>query len=208
MRALRIPAGRAASALLIAALAAGCDLFKPAEPEPPDGDVILGNYTTVDSTLDTMARAVRAKGQLDGQNAYLRGLADPALDVGRTFVAEFDAATLSGFQGSVPNPWGRNEESSFYSNFAGDDGLLAHDMEWGDGDRSDPVPTDSTATVIRSYRVLRLNATNSITTLATGYADMDFVRTPRGWVMVRWVDRENSTGPTRSSYGALRLNNQ
>lgn len=187
---------------------AGCDLFKPAEPEQPAGETILGNYTTIDSTLDTMALAVRAKAQLDGENAYLRGLADATLD-GRVFIAEFDPATVSRYLQTgtdVPNPWRIEHEGTFYRRFAGSDGTDAHDMEWRPGDQSDPTAAPDSAIVFRKYVVTGRSSSNIAYTIAVGQAEMHFIRNSRGWIMVRWIDREDPAPPANAvSYGMLRL---
>jgi len=193
-----------------AATTVGCDLFKPAEPEPPAGETIAGNYSTVDSTLDTMALAIRAKAQLDGENAYLRALADPTLD-GRSFEAEFDPATVARYLAAsgtdVPNPWRRDSESLFYQGFARSNQNDAHDMRWADGDQTDPPPAADSAIVFRKYFVNGKSSTTSqVYPIAVGQAEMHFVRNSRGWIMVRWIDREDPAPPAGSdSYGMLRL---
>jgi hypothetical protein len=198
---------------LLVLVVAGCDLFKPAEPEQPVGETIAGNYTDVDSTLNTLALAIRVKAQLGGENAYLRGFADPTLD-GRPFVAEFDPATVSRYLGAggtdVPNPWRREQEALFYGKFAGTNAGDTRDMSWAAGDRDDPPAASDSAIVFRKYLVVGKTSTNgTIYTIGSGQAEMHFVRNSRGWIMVRWIDREDPARPTGSeSYGYLRLNNR
>lgn len=191
---------------------AGCDLFKPAEPELPVGETITGNYTSVDSTLNTLALAIRVKAQLGGENAYLRGFADQTLD-GRPFVAQFDPATVNEYLGAggtdVPNPWGREQEALFYGKFAGTNAGDTRDMSWDVGDQSDPPAASDSAIVFRKYRILGRTTTNTLYTIGSGQAELHFVRNSRGWIMVRWIDREDPAPPAGAeSYGYLRLNNR
>lgn len=201
----------AALALATALAGTGCELFKPAEPELSVGRVIIGNYSDPDSTLNTLAYGVRAKATNGGQDAYLKGLADPNLDGGRTFVAEFDPATIARNSGqTIPNPWGRTEESTFYSRLASDAGLSRQDLQWKPGDRDDPPIAGDSATVFRQYVVSRRSSsTNAVTTIGIGQAELRFVHVPRGWVIVRWIDREEPSPPANAvSYGQLRLNSR
>ncbi len=102
-------------ALVLAWAGAGCDLFKPAVPEPPSGSVLVGNYTEPDSTLASMARAMRAKGSTPGAPDTYRGaLADPLVD-GRSFEALFDPLTVVRYESGgqrAPLPWNFASEVS------------------------------------------------------------------------------------------------
>ena len=194
--------------LLPVALLAGCDLFKPADPELPVGETIAGNYTQVDSTLNTIALAIRVKAQLGGENAYLRAFADQTLD-GRPFVAEFDPATVIRYVGAggtdVPN-WRREQEQLFYGKFSGTNAGDTRDMTWAPGDQSDPPEAPDSAIVFRKYKVTGKTTTNTLYYLGSGQAELHFIRNSRGWILVRWIDREDPAPPPNAeSYGMLRL---
>lgn len=193
-------------------LAAGCDLFKPAAPEPPAGDVLIGDYSDPEATLETIADAIAAKGQLDGLNVYLQGFLDPATD-GRSFSAEFDPATVSEYQGqggTVP-AWGRSEESNFYvrvSSLDNDRRLLTWSESQLLGNPSEP-PTDSVVVLNRRYELFRVTPQNSLVHIAYGHAILRIVRIGPRWAIQRWTDREDPAPPGDvPSYGMLRLQNQ
>ena len=190
----------------IALSGAACDLFTPATPEQPEGAVIVGNYTFPDSTLATIARAIRAKGNSGGADAYRLALADTTADR-KNFYAFFDPLTLARFQ-SVPNPWTRVEEQVFYGRFAAANGNLAYDMKWADGTQTHD-PTDSLIVLDRKYQIFLRQTTGVVNVMAQGYAELHFWRSGNNWVLMRWFDREDSTAAQGvKSYGHLRLENQ
>lgn len=207
MRAARL------AALAIAAVmaATGCDLFKPAEPEAPVGEALVGDYSSPERTLETVAQALEAKATRNGTDVYLKAFADPDLDAGRSFVATFDPATLLGYTGLVPNPWGIDEEQLFYNGATGSDGNSSWQMQWSSSDQlGDPTEVDTDTLRVRHRAYLLARVVNGASSaMAAGHARLRFIRNSRGWVIVRWEDHEDvDFGGATPSYGLLRLNNQ
>ena len=197
--------------------AAGCDMFRPARPEPPaSSDTIIPKYSFPDTTLETLGRGIQAKGLPGGVDAYIGGLADPTKD-GQGFQAGFDPATVNRYTaggGSVPTVWDLTLERNFYAKFATLP-LAAnsvYQMEWI---RDDPSGNDEyddvagTALLHRRYVVYAIFTDGTALDIADGFVDLDFIRTsPERWVILRWKDRENGAGdlnPEALSFGQRRL---
>jgi hypothetical protein len=190
----------------IALSGAACDLFTPAKPEAPQGEVIIGNYSDPESTLATIATAIRSKGNSGGADAYRRALADTALDR-HNFYAYFDPATVIGFT-NVPNPFRSVEEQVFYGKFMAYYGNLAYDMKWSEGQATFD-PTDSLIVLDRKYQIYLRQSTGVVNVIGQGYAQLHFWRSGNNWVLMRWFDREDpSVAQGVKSYGRLRLENQ
>lgn len=105
------------AALALALAAAGCGLFstRPAQP-PGGGGQIAENFTVPESTLATMERAFFHK----STDVYSHCLADSNLEQ-RDFHATFDPSDLTAAEqnGITPPPdWNREEEMSFFPQFA------------------------------------------------------------------------------------------
>jgi hypothetical protein len=158
--------------------------------------------------LATLASAIAAKGQRDGQTAYISAFANPSTDVSG-FTTQFDADVARAFvsQGGVVPTWTYNLERDFYSSFlrVSSDGYL---MRWEvyqghGGDEGDPEAGDST--LHRRYRVFTLDADNNIGPLiALGIADLAFKRiAPSRWVIVQWDDQVDRTGGDAGANAAL-----
>lgn len=198
------------AALWWCCVGAGCDLFKPAVPEPPSGQALVGDYSEPDSTLDSMARAIRAKGSTPGApDTYRAALANPLLD-GRGFDAQFDPITVATYESGgqrAPLPWNYASEVSFYDNFASQNGQLAYDMQWSlypQGGAQDS--TADSVKVYRTYQVFMKLANGKIDTLGYGHATLRLVRSNSKWVLVQWIDLEDAAAPRSAlSYGGLRF---
>ena len=191
-------------------LCAGCGLFKPAVPEQAVGTVIVGDYSTPDSTLATLARAIDAKGNQGGQDAYMAGLADTTID-GHAFQALFDQATVLRYLSTNATfpVWLKDpHERNFYGKFASTNGGNGFAMRWGEGQASDDLSNDSLQILYRRYDIFLTHGPTVIDTLVTGYAEFRMIRSGSRWVMWRWIDTEAGAVGNAISYGELRLRNQ
>jgi hypothetical protein len=104
-------------ALALATLGtAGCGLFSTGVPDPPFVDAgIPPNFTTPESTLATIARAIGSRSATN----YGQALADTILE-SREFHAAFDPADIAVYlqtHPSAPADWRREAELSFFNQF-------------------------------------------------------------------------------------------
>lgn len=202
--------------LLVTLALSGCDLFRPAEPEPPAaGTGFVPDYSQPDSSLATIARALADKGLTIGSVAYAGAFAE---SVTAGAVAGFhhlfwpeDAASFSQAGGTVPSDWGFSLEQTFYSRFV----RLrpdAYRMAWMvDPPNPDDIGAD-VATIHRHYLVTSHSSDGTQTSvLAIGYADLRLLRFSDGaWRIVRWDDRRDPgadpSDPEQITLGRRRLN--
>jgi hypothetical protein len=182
-----------------AGLLAGCELFKPAIPEPPVTSGINTNYTTPEAVLETVADAVEAKSTLAGQTAYAGAFADSTVD-GIPYYATFVPEVKRRYEssGRTAPTWNYGEENRFYPvlitlrsepylmTFTRDETML-----------NDDRGTDA-ATLYRRYQVYASGQDGStLGYVALGLAELHLQRTPRGrWAIVRWVDQVDLTSDT------------
>lgn len=199
--------------LLLALLGAGCDSFRPADPEPPPvGTGFVPDYSQPDSTLATIAKAIADKGVTIGSVAYAGAFAE---SLGAGAIAGFhhlfwpeDVASFQGAGGTPPSDWGYALEQTFHSRFI----RLRPDsyrLEWvPDPPNPDDVSADE-ATIHRHYRVTTHSFQGTQTSvLAVGFADLRLIRFSDGaWRIVRWDDRRDSAAdPNDLTFGRQRLN--
>lgn len=185
------------AALAGALLLAGCDLFKPATPEPPSGTGIIPTYSSPSNTLQTIARAMEDKGRSNGQSVYTDAFADSASD-GLGFHAFLDAVTearLRGLGYVIPPDWDRGLEETFYSKFVTRQQVPSNAIyifQWTvDQTQGNDDSTATTATLHREYRVLAAVSETDVGTIARGFATLSFQKISASrWALTRWQDRE------------------
>ncbi len=190
------PAGLPVLALIVLALALalgtpGCKLFDPAKPETPTegGQVILANYTTIDSCLKYMRVGIEAKSN-QGQTAYLGTLADPNRDgASLTFHATFDPVDLAAFS-NKPSDWVLDDETKFYGflvqRFGGD---LIMTWDVNPGYPGETWNEQSPEVLIhRQYEIRNAKTTGDTVLVARGYADLTFTRVQTRWALRQWDD--------------------
>ena len=205
------------------AVLAGCNYFKPTDPEQPANlDPIIPDYSNPTLTLQTIARGIMDKSQTNGQDVYMGAFAESSLIAttpgdGRGFRAFFDPLD----DRDDPNwdsrldDWDRGDEPRVYS------GLVRlysynYEMTWGPyreaGNESGSLDD---SLVHRQYRIdaiLRNTNSGAITRLpvAVGRASLNFVRsasTPNKWVVATWSDFR-VPGPDSITFGKRRLDNK
>jgi hypothetical protein len=187
---------------------AGCNYFRPADPEPPSGASIIPDYSSPDATLRTMALGIEDKGRTNGALVYAGALAESTVTTPgyRQIFWPPDSAKWRQTSGiPVPSPWTSALEQDFYSKFIALRGE-AYQMLWGPGRLSDDVGSDQ-AVIYRQYLV----TTESGDSIAIGLADLQFSRGGSGnWLITRWDDRPdpdhtNPTDPEQQTLGLRRL---
>lgn len=195
----------------LAAVVAGCGLFKPETPvfNSSTAPQIIPNFTSVDSTLRYMALAIQNKSLSNGQAVYTSALADSLPPGGtdpRTFRAFFDPTVYGSRQWTVgPNDWDYAREVNFYGT------LVAqypepYVMTW-QKDPAFPDPSTPATAFRRHYLIQRVISARDSTTVAVGTADLWFVQTGSSWKLYRWDDsRDPEKDPNLTlSMSALRL---
>jgi hypothetical protein len=167
---------------VLALAVAGCDYFRPTEPEPPSGAVLRTDYTHFDSTLRTMARGIADKSSL-GSAAYLDGLHESFRQI---WWPEDSTESSAG----PWSPWLLPYERDLYTYLIGLRGGESYALVWGPGLTSD-VDSPTGAQVHRRYRLFTYTPVDT-SIIAMGYADLSFVVDAQGrWVIVRWVDERD-----------------
>jgi hypothetical protein len=200
---------------LLAALLAGCDLFRPARPEvgTSGGTGFLPNYSDPESCLYYMAVGIGRKDRV-GQDAYLGALADSTkLKVG--FHALFDPAVWNAYSGTKPADWDLDHEAQqflpAFINLFSD----PYEMVWGE-DQSNPhpiYPDPDHVILFRHYEVRALRqAQGDSLLIAVGYAELTFAHVQGRWAMIQWKDKVDPdigalpVNPLQQSFSYRRLN--
>jgi hypothetical protein len=193
---------RGMSLLLLAGafLAAGCDLFRPATPEPPSGGGIIPNYSSPSFTLQTIARAVEDKAVTNGQSVYIDAFADSSAGDGVGYHAFLDPVTEARMRASnitIPEDWDHGLEDTFYGKFVRRPQVPSqakYIFQWTiDQTQGNDDSTATEATLHREYRVLAAVSETDVGTIAHGFVTMRFFKvTASRWAITRWQDREPS----------------
>ena len=198
-RTLRLAPAPALALSLLLFLLGGCtNPFKPADPEPPSGDIILEDFSSIEATLSTMATAIQAR-STSGANAYIHAFAESTITGQRAFRAFHDpaakAAWLIGSAGQpAPEPWLLVNERGLYSElsrirpndayifqFTPDNGPGGHGFD-------EEIATDVWS-VHRHYELFATPANTDPVTIAAGFADMLIQKDGSHWTIFEWHDR-------------------
>jgi hypothetical protein len=195
--------------VLLAVLAAGCDLFKPATPETGGGGVaLIANYAKPESCLYYMRVGIERKDPL-GQTVYLGALADSLGGDGVGFHAFFDQVVWNAYQGNKPDDWNLDYETQFLPLFI-QRYTAPYAMKWlPDVYHPHDVTDDPDHQILHRRYEVRAGAL----LIAVGYADLYFTRISTSrWALVRWEDRlDTDVGadpkdPLQRTFGYRRLN--
>jgi hypothetical protein len=187
----------------IALALAGCNYFKPEQPEAPggaSGGLIRTDYTFPDSTLETMRRAVEAKASRGGEDAYRQAFSDSSGSGGGVpayhhFWWPEEAANWVAQGHSIPSNWTLNpDEASFYD--IGERALVnlrpdSLSMQWAPEAGNPDQLGSGVVTLHRHYLIRSIGSDGSTTDIiAKGYADLILVQGPdNAWRIMRWNDR-------------------
>jgi len=183
-----------ALALALALVAgAGCDYFKPANPEAPSlTSVIIPNYSQPENTLETLAKGIEDKGRTNGLSAYSGGLAE-------RFQAGFDAQTVNRMEQQgvvVPEDWNLGREESFYSKFVTLSTVplnSEYNFQWVDDQtQGEDVHEAELAILQKEYRAFAILQGGESRYIARGFATLHFIKVSARWVITRWEDREKN----------------
>jgi hypothetical protein len=190
-------------ALLLAmgtTLLAGCNNpFSPAKAQPPVTDsgaiVVPTDYATREGTFTTIAQAISAKGEGNGQAAYIGAFADTTSD-GFGFTVEFDPSVITDRQqaGKAIPRWTRPLEAAFYRYLftpaASPAPEAEYSLDWSSEGSDDIDETAGIATLYRIYDVKALRDDGTTLQAAYGHATLTMRRTAATsrWVITHWED--------------------
>jgi hypothetical protein len=202
---------RATFLALVLATLAGCELFKPATPEPPPPDPVETNYTSPASVLETVRDAIEAKNRVNAAKAYEDAFGDPIPTTsggdGRGYWAFVEENVLATFNPRPVSPRNFEQELQFYSRLV-TVREEAYQMTWV----QDPIhvdqPGDDDRILHRVYTIRAVPPSGASIDVARGIADLYLHRVSTRWVIVRWDDRRDPDFPNSTTLGILRLRSQ
>jgi hypothetical protein len=168
--------------------------FKPADPELPDANAVLEDFSWPDSVLDTMDRALETR-STSGASAYMRAFAESTQFGDRAFRAYYDGAVKSNWQSSTqltaPEPWDVKLEQNLHTSIAGLRPSYSYRWEWGRDDASPNNEDPSAADTVLYHQHYELWASDGNTEqrIVVGFVDLSFQKKDGRWSLFRWVDR-------------------
>jgi len=189
----------------------GCDLFRPANPEPPLEGSIPAGYGDPDQTLNMIALAIQDKARTNGSSVYIGAFAESTAATTPAYHHFFWPSDIDNCAscGGVAPDWGIALERDFYNKFVnlrGDE----YQMTWvADDTRPDDI-RETRAEIHRHYEITTQTTDGMITgALAKGFADLVLVKGVDGnWRITIWDDRIDPSadpGAEEVSLGRRRL---
>jgi hypothetical protein len=196
-----------AAAVLLLSLLGCTNPFKPADPEPPSGDAVIENFSTIEDLLNTMALAIQTRTP-NGANAYIHAFAESTTTGQRAFRAYHDpaakAAWITGSAGqSAPEPWLLLNEFGLHSELSRVRPNDAYFFKW-DPDPGSPRDDEIATDVFAYHRHYYLYAGEGGVVIAAGFADLLIQKQGSRYSIFEWRDRVdplfgvNPTGDQRS----------
>ena len=190
-RRTRALAALAAAALLLSLL--GCaNPFKPADPEPPSGDIVIEDFGTIEDLLNTMAVAIQTRSP-NGADAYIHAFAESTTAGQRAFRAYHDpaakAAWIAGAGGqSAAEPWLLRNELGLHTELSGIRPTDAYFFKW-DIDNGSPRDDEIATDVFSVHRHYYLYAGEGGVVIAAGFADLLIQKQGSRYSIFEWRDR-------------------
>ena len=194
--ALRIPGVPALATLVFVLLLGGCtNPFKPADPEPPTGDAIIEDFSSIEALLSTVETAIATR-TTSGANAYIHAFADSTTSSDRAFRAYHDPAVKAAWlalpgAGSAPEPWMLQNELGVHSELSrirpNDPYVFLFKHDGGSENDADISPD---VKLIHRHYVLKAKPVSSDTVLiVSGFADILVQRANGRYSIFEWRDR-------------------
>lgn len=187
----------AASALLAVLLVGGCtNPFKPADPQPPSGEAIVEDFSSIDAMLNTMGTAIQTK-STNGADTYIRTFADSLTSSDRAFRAFYDpaalAAWLAGSKGqTAPDPWTLANERGLHSRLSSIRQNDPYVFNWIRDTKNSPgdqeIAPDVWSVHIHYTLYAEPDGIDPVI-IAIGYADLLIQKVGSRWSIFEWHDR-------------------
>jgi len=183
-----------AALLLIAA--SGCtNPFQPATPEPPSGNGVVEDFSSIDAMLNTMGTAIQTRSTA-GADAYIHTFAESLTTSQRAFRAFYDeaakAAWLAGSNGQqAPDPWVLQNERGLHSRLSRIRQNDEYAFQWF-RDTLSPNDTEIAPDVWSvhiHYKLFATPATTDPVLIAVGFADLLVQKVGQKWSIFEWHDR-------------------
>jgi len=183
---------------------AGCGLFNPDDPEPPNPgtETHLPSLQSADSALYCIIVGIAAK----NTRLYEHALPDTLQD-GTNFHAFFDPQDLIDYANTgtpPPTDWTTPEEKTFIASYTSFLHVTNYDVATlPDANRPDFLGPDETI----FYRHYRVSFGSPPQFIGVGLADLYFRRVGvnQDWKLIRWVDRRDTSAFTVRTIGRQRL---
>lgn len=178
--------------------AAGCDYFRPVDPEIPTRPPLHRNLSHPDSSLETMNTGLGDKSS-EGSDTYMSAFAESTSISTPGYHQLFWPEDIVNWSGVVPTDWNWSMELRLYSSLIRVRPTDTYRLYWTDGETTDDIDfVDGVAQIQRRYKVVTyVNIAvpgGDSTIIAIGYTDLTFYRDPQGnWLVTRWADRSDPT---------------
>lgn len=190
---MRIRRTTSCLALLLAlALPLACtNPFKPATPEGSTGGGVPEDFSSPESVLATMQRAINSKPL--GAQAWLHAFADSTVASDRAYRGWYDGPVKLAWQlatsATAPEPWGVKEELRLPSWIYQLRQNADYDFQWEpDVSQQDGTQVVDTVWFHRKY-TLRANSSGVGEIIAQGTCDLSFQEARGRYSIYRWTDR-------------------
>jgi hypothetical protein len=191
-------------ALVLTIPLAGCGLFNPEKPQPPNAGsgTRKPSLQTPDSALYCVVVGIASK----NTQLYEFALPDTLLD-GTNFHAFFDPQDLVDYANTgttPPSDWTSPDEKTFIGSYTSFLPVTSYNVALTlDSNRQDVLQPDETI----YYRHYRVSFGTPPQFIGVGLADLYFRRVGvnQDWKMIRWVDRRDTTAFNVRTIGRQRL---
>lgn len=180
------------AALWVCLAGAGCNLFRPADPEAPNADAILPDYSSPEATLDMLSRAIHDKARTNGSSVYIGAFAESTSSNTPAYHQFFWPSDIDNCAscGGVAPDWGLTLERDFYNRFVGLRGD-EYELIWALDEFHDDDERETRYEIHRHYEVITETSDGTVTgALAKGFADLIMIKGLDGnWRITVWNDR-------------------
>ena len=181
---------------LLALLLAGCtNPFTPANPQPPSGDAIVEDFSSIDALLNTMGTAIQTR-TTTGADAYIHAFAESTTTGQRAFYAYHDQSvkafwTSTHLGQSAPEPWPLALERRLHSELSSirqnDPYIFSWTRDTQQSSDTEIAPDVWLVHIV--YKLYATPATSDPVLIVSGFADLLIQQVGSKWSIIEWHDR-------------------